>query len=109
TGLRQRRDTCRASRSQFAIRYSYHHGYYDGIEREFRGFGRVDQFDTEEYSTLSGSANFPEGSNEQASSNVAPVLTKTWFHTGAYFGESKISRHIEHEYYSEGDSSDALA
>ena len=26
---------------------SYHHGYWDGAEREFRGFGRVDQVDTE--------------------------------------------------------------
>ena len=28
-------------------RYSYHHGFYDGIEREFRGFARVDQLDAE--------------------------------------------------------------
>ena len=27
--------------------YRYHHGYWDGAEREFRGFGRVDQRDTE--------------------------------------------------------------
>jgi RHS repeat-associated protein len=97
------------SRNRFATRYAYHHGYYDGVEREFRGFGRVDQWDTEEYSTLSASANFPQGTNEQSASNVPPVLTKTWFHTGAYFGESRISRHLEHEYYSEGDSSDVIA
>jgi hypothetical protein len=28
-------------------RYAYHHGTFDGVEREFRGFGRVDQWDTE--------------------------------------------------------------
>jgi hypothetical protein len=28
---------------------SYHHGYYDGLEREFRGFGGVDQIDTQEF------------------------------------------------------------
>ncbi len=27
--------------------YSYHHGYYDRIEREFRGFGRVERWDQE--------------------------------------------------------------
>jgi hypothetical protein len=94
------------SRNRLATQYAYHHGYYDGVEREFRGFGRVDQWDTEEYSTLSGTANFPQGDNEQVASNVSPVLTKTWFHTGAYFGEGKISRHLEHEYYAEGDASD---
>jgi hypothetical protein len=25
----------------FSTSYSYHHGYFDGVEREFRGFGRV--------------------------------------------------------------------
>ena len=29
--------------------YNYHHGYWDGGEREFRGFGRVDQRDTETF------------------------------------------------------------
>ncbi|HND30521.1 MAG TPA: toxin TcdB middle/N-terminal domain-containing protein, partial [Myxococcota bacterium] len=27
-------------------RYAYHHGYYDSAEREFRGFGKVEQWDT---------------------------------------------------------------
>ena len=31
------------SRSKLVTTYSYHHGYYDGEEREFRGFARVDQ------------------------------------------------------------------
>src|SRR5260370_35031729 len=31
----------------FTNTYSYRHGYYDGIEREFRGFGRVEQVDFE--------------------------------------------------------------
>ena len=35
-------------RSRFVTRYAYHHGYFDGHEREFRGFGRVEQWDTEE-------------------------------------------------------------
>ena len=36
------------SRNLFVTSYAYHHGYFDGVEREFRGFGRVDQWDTEE-------------------------------------------------------------
>lgn len=99
----------RISRNRFVTRYSYHHGFYDGIEREFRGFGRVDQWDTEEFSALSASDAFPSGDNIDASSRVPPVLTKTWFHTGAYFQEGKISKQFEHEYYREGDQAKGYA
>ena len=34
--------------------YSYHHGYYDGVEREFRGFARVDATDTDTVPAASG-------------------------------------------------------
>lgn len=52
--------------------YRYHHGYFDGFEREFRGFGLVEQWDTEY---------FPDSTT---AFQVPPVYTKTWFHTGAY-------------------------
>lgn len=97
------------SRNRFVTRYAYHHGYYDGVEREFRGFGRVDQWDAEEFATLSASSNFPRASNESESSNVPPVMTKTWFHTGAYFGESVVTQYFADEYYSEGDSKAGIA
>ena len=97
------------SRNRFVTRYSYHHGYYDGVEREFRGFGRVDEWDTEEFDTLSNSTSFPQPANQDPASDVPPTLTKTWFHTGAFFGESVVSKHLEKEYYSEGDSSDVIA
>ncbi|HYV30753.1 MAG TPA: toxin TcdB middle/N-terminal domain-containing protein, partial [Candidatus Binatia bacterium] len=40
------------SRNHFVTRYAYHHGYFDGVEREFRGFGVVEQWDTEEFAAL---------------------------------------------------------
>ena len=40
------------SRNRFVTRYAYHHGYFDGVEREFRGFGMVEQWDTEEFAAL---------------------------------------------------------
>ena len=49
----------RISRNRFVTRYAYHHGYFDGPEREFRGFGMVEQFDTEEFATLSASDALP--------------------------------------------------
>jgi RHS repeat-associated protein len=97
------------SRNRFVTRYAYHHGYYDGAEREFRGFGRVDQWDTEEVATLSATGDFPQATNQDPSTNVPPAWTKTWFHTGAFFGENVISKQLKQEYYAEGDSSDAIA
>jgi RHS repeat-associated protein len=90
------------SRNRFVMRYSYHHGFYDGVEREFRGFGRVDQLDTEEFAALTAKGAYLVGDNINAASNVPPVLTKTWFHTGAYLQGGRIVRHLAHEYYREG-------
>lgn len=97
------------SRSRFVTRFAYHHGYFDGVEREFRGFGRVDKWDSEEISAVSRSGTFPDPDNQDPAYSVPTVWTKTWFHTGAYFGESVISRQFEKEYYDEGDASDAIA
>jgi RHS repeat-associated protein len=93
----------RISRNLSITRYEYHHGFYDGIEREFRGFGRIDQWDTEEFAAIAPGDDLPVNDNIDAASHVPPVLTKTWFHNGAYFQEGRISRHFEHEYYREGD------
>lgn len=37
----------RISHNRFVTHYAYHHGYFDGVEREFRGFGMVEQWDAE--------------------------------------------------------------
>ncbi|NEN88687.1 MAG: toxin [Okeania sp. SIO3H1] len=81
----------RISHNRFVTRYAYHHGYFDGVEREFRGFGMVEQWDTEEFAALSASDVFPMGDNIDATSHVPPVLTKTWFHTGIYLGRERVS------------------
>jgi RHS repeat-associated protein len=88
----ERTDTLdRVSRNRYVTRYSYHHGHFDGEEREFRGFGRVDQLDTEELAALEASPAFPDAQNVDAASYVPPVRTRTWFHTGA-------REPLEHEY-----------
>jgi RHS repeat-associated protein len=89
------------SRNRFVTRYAYHHGFYDGVEREFRGFGRVDQWDTEEFAVLTAGGDLPTGDNVDASSHAPPVWTKTWFHTGAYLSAQAVSRQFEQEYYRE--------
>ena len=100
----ERVETCDViSRTRFVTRYAYHHGYFDGVEREFRGFGMVEQFDTEEFAVLSASGTLPEAVNLDAASHVPPAVTRTWFHTGAYVEGAQIARQFEHEYYLEGD------
>lgn len=89
--------------NRFVTRSAYHHGYFDGIEREFRGFGRVDQWDTEEFGVLTQSTAYTAATNLDAAFEVPPTLTKTWFHTGACFSGARISRYLEDEYYREGD------
>jgi RHS repeat-associated protein len=79
------------SRNHFVTRYAYHHGYFDGEEREFRGFGMVNQWDTEELAALTGDGTLPAATNVDTASHVPPVLTKTWFHTGVYLGRDHIS------------------
>jgi RHS repeat-associated protein len=88
------------SRNRFVTCYAYHHGYFDGDEREFRGFGMVEQWDTEVVAALGGN-NVPPARNIDAASDVPPVHTRTWFHTGAYFGYEQISRQFGQEYFRE--------
>ncbi|MBI5145809.1 MAG: VCBS repeat-containing protein [Thaumarchaeota archaeon] len=90
------------SKTKLVTTYKYHNGYYDGDEREFRGFGRVDQFDTEEFERFVNSS-LHEGDglfdNNIASYHAPPILTKTWFHTGSYLEGDYISLFFAHEYY----------
>ena len=51
--------------------FKYRRGFYDAHAREFRGFGLVLATDT-------------ETPPPQQEGFTAPVLTKTWFHTGRY-------------------------
>jgi len=105
------------SRNRFVTRYAYHHGYFDGEEREFRGFGMVEQWDTEELGALTESGTFPTGDNWDAASHVPPVLTRTWFHTGIYLGRDHVSDFFaglldaedKGEYYREPGLTDAQA
>jgi RHS repeat-associated protein len=91
----------RISKNRFISRYEYHHGYFDGIEREFRGFGMVEQWDTEELSILANQGLPENTTNIDSASYVPPVHTKTWYHTGAYLDGDRISKCFAKEYYRE--------
>ncbi|CAM2063930.1 Salmonella virulence plasmid 65kDa B protein [Sulfidibacter corallicola] len=85
--------------------YRYHHGFYDGFAREFRGFGRVDRTDARDFSAFD-----PEVTPEQDAPSTPPTLTKTWYHTGAWLEADDLLRYYrEHEYWNRDLQADPLA
>lgn len=70
----------RISGARFVSDYRYRHGYYDHAEREFRGFGMVEQTDAEHYEHWD-----KDSADEPLDHELrqAPVVVKRWFHTGA--------------------------
>lgn len=73
--------------TELVTRYSYHHGYYDTVEREFRGFGRVDRLEGETFAhwVRREAANVVEEPLHQP-----PILTRTWYHTGALLDYERL-------------------
>lgn len=67
--------------------FRYHHGYWDGVEREFHGFGRVDQLDTlefEEYNKASDETQTIADTDKILNQYFSPPTeTRTWFHQGS--------------------------
>ena len=85
--------------ARFTTTYSYHHGYFDGIEREFRGFGRVEQVDTDKFGTFTRGATASPYITNDHTLYQPPVKTITWFHTGAFLDRDRILSHFKHEYF----------
>lgn len=92
------------SGNKFVSSYRYKHGYFDGEEREFRGFGYVEQLDTEAFEVFQGN-DVTNATDE--SLHIPPILTKTWFHTGFYLDRDRISKLFAEEYY-QGDADAVL-
>lgn len=73
------------SRGKLTTEYKYHHGHWDGAEREFRGFGMVEQLDTETFERYHAPGLHGDGADFLDVARVhfaPPMLTKTWFHQG---------------------------
>lgn len=86
-------------RTEFSSTYSYHHGYFDGIEREFRGFGRVEQVDIETYDKFEqGNIASPFITNDKTLYQP-PIKTITWYHTGVAIDREHILTQFENEYF----------
>ena len=99
----------RISRSRFTGRYVYHHGCFDGEEREVRGFGMVEQHDSEELSALAATDIDFTAANLDSASHVPPVVTKTWFHPGIWEPGGKVSHLFAHDYWRPAGLTEAQA
>ena len=86
----------RVEGSRFVSEYRYHHGYFDQAEREFRGFGMVEQTDAERFEHwVKGTA----GHIVDEPLHQPPVLTRTWFHTGAFLDRERMLTEFRDEYW----------
>jgi hypothetical protein len=86
------------SRGKLTTEYRYHHGYWDGTEREFRGFGMVEQRDTETFVDYHAvGAHGPETPFEPVPERhfSPPLLTRTWFHQGPVDEETGDWRELD--------------
>lgn len=80
--------------------YAYRHGYFDAVEREFRGFATVEQADTEAF------ADYATGVKASASTQdmtpelfQPPVVTRSWFHTGAFPDQTDLAVSLRTEFF----------
>ncbi|WP_407562916.1 SpvB/TcaC N-terminal domain-containing protein [Streptomyces sp. 184] len=70
--------------TELAAAYRYRHGYFDGSEREFRGFGYVEQRDA--LTTATGELHQP------------PAVVRRWQHTGWYPSRDRLGTPYADEY-----------
>jgi len=85
--------------TRFSSSYSYHHGYFDGAEREFRGFGRVEQVDVEDFGQFSGNNSASPYITGDNTLYQPPVKTISWYHVGAFLDGDRIFTQFMDEYF----------
>lgn len=83
------------SGGRLVSRYRYRHGFFDGYEREFGGFARVEQRDAEEFPA--------EGDDPLL--YQPPVRTVSWYHTGAWLEKERLELALQREYFQGGPPS----
>ncbi|MFO0632098.1 MAG: SpvB/TcaC N-terminal domain-containing protein [Nannocystaceae bacterium] len=75
--------------ARHVTRFAHHHGCWDPVEREFRGFGMVEQWDADEY----------DAKHRGDPMFVPPAHTKTWTHVGVLGRESALLEQFRGEWY----------
>lgn len=85
-------------------RWKYHDGYYDTADREFRGFGFVESWDTDTLEKFEESLSNPAFPVKRINEElyIPPVYTKEWYNTGAFMESEAILKQYKTEYF-QGD------
>ncbi len=86
------------SRGRLTTEFRYHHGYWDGGEREYRGFGYVESLNTETFDDYFHPDN-DSGSfaSVEPTHYSPPTRTKSWFHLGPVGDESGEWHAVDHD------------
>jgi RHS repeat-associated protein len=83
----------------FSTRYSYHHGVFDGEERELRGFARVEQVDVEDFGLfVDANVDSPYITSDRRLLQP-PINTITWIHTGTTGEHARSLAQLQGEYF----------
>jgi RHS repeat-associated protein len=84
----------------FSTRFAYHELYFDKVEMALGGFGMVEQWDTEDIGALgSGTGDTDAAANLDPATRLPPVLTRSWFHTGARTDPNHTAQQYASAYY----------
>ncbi|KAB8220806.1 SpvB-domain-containing protein [Aspergillus novoparasiticus] len=62
----------RVAQTSQTVSYAYHNGYYDPIERQFRGFQVAEEYETEDFAAGVSNTQF----------KCPTVITRSWFYIG---------------------------
>lgn len=91
--------TDQISGALYTRRFKYHDGYYDTQEGQFRGFGYVESWDTEDYEDFRKKSEFLGFETLEQENYVPPVYTRTWHNTGVPFEEAEMSAYYKAQYF----------
>jgi RHS repeat-associated protein len=94
------------SRSYSSSSNGYHDGYFDGLEREFRGFGKVETTTSEYFLLDRTSLTFPAPAELKGALTSPPTFRVAWYHTGTYECMDRARALYKTEYYGNSGLSD---
>src|SRR5215831_7343863 len=90
------------SKGRLTTTYRYHHGYWDGVEREFRGFGMVEQFDSEIFAEVFQG---PAATSYRFSTIDSPGATSTYLlginNAGQIVGQQRDANGVFHSLFTD--------
>ncbi|QNR24556.1 SpvB/TcaC N-terminal domain-containing protein [Croceimicrobium hydrocarbonivorans] len=88
--------------ARFTSRFKYHDGFYDPIERQFKGFAYVESWDSEDNNELQEAIQTTHAKAISKENFVPPVYTRNWYYTGASFQNESVYSYYQKQFY-QGD------